>query len=288
LSFNTPVNVPLYRQQYDRGCQLVQQAMMAEATGQLLAAAQCYDQAAQWLDGSVRSAQQLGRPIWDFAYFSCGYAHFNAAREYAQLGQWQAAPPHLANAIAAMNAAIGVNSQVFYYHSSAGMVLLAQGNPVEATRAFETALGLNPGDAWSQYMLAALHTAQGNTAAATQMYSAAQAAAPGLPPVQQVLPEQMVAPAAGVGAAGVAPAAGAGGAPAQGAAPAQPRWMDVLTKVATVADAVNKIGGAVNTMSGLMGGLNPGAAGGMHAGMGWNAGMGMGMNPGMGWPGMRR
>ncbi len=124
--------------------------MPAEATGRLLAAAQCYDQAAQWLDGSVRGAQQLGLPIWDFVYFSCGYAHFNAARVYAQLGQWQAAPPHLGNALAAMNAAIGVSPQVFYHHSSAGMVLLAQGNPAEATRAFETALGLNSGDAWSQ------------------------------------------------------------------------------------------------------------------------------------------
>jgi tetratricopeptide (TPR) repeat protein len=264
MSFNAPVNVPQYQQQHQQGCQLVQQAMMAETGGQLAPAGQYYEQAAQWLDASVGSAQPLGLPIWDFAYFSCGYAHFNAARVFAQLGQWQASPPHLAQALAALNAAIGVNPRVFYYHSSAGMVLLAQGNPAEATRAFETAVGLNPADAWSQYMLATLHTVQGNTTAATEMYSAAQTTVPGLPPVQHMLPAQPATPAAGAG----------GGS-------SQPRWMDILTKVATVADAVNKIGGAANTMSGLMGGLNPGAAPGWNAGMSWNAGMGMGWPPGL-------
>jgi tetratricopeptide (TPR) repeat protein len=283
MSFNMQINVPMYQQQYGQGSMLVRQAMMAEAMGQLPPAAQSFEQAAQWFDTSVASAQQLGLPIWDFAYFSCGYAHFNAARLYAQLGQWQATPPHLGQALAALNAAIGVNPRVGYYHSSAGMVLLAQGNTAEAERAFQTAIGLNPNDGWAQYMLAAIHAAQGNTAASTQMYSAAQAAMPGLPPVQHVLPAPAPQPAQ-------APQMAQPAQPAQAPQPEQPRWMDILTKVATVADAVNKIGGAVNTVGGLMGGFNPGAASGMNAGMGWNMGMGnMGMgNMGMGWPGMRR
>jgi len=284
MSFSMRANVPLYRQQYDQGSLLVRQAMAAEATGQLLPAAQCFEQAAQAFDKSVGTAQQLGLPIWDFAYFSCGYAHFNAARLYAQLGQWQATPPHLGQALAALNAAIGVNPRVGYYHSSAGMVLLSQGNTAEAQRAFQTAIGLNSNDGWSQYMLAAIHAAQGNTAASTQTYSSAQTAMPGLPPVAQMLPAQVQPPApqpvqAATPVAGAGPGAGGAG------IPSEPHWMEILTKVATVADAVNKIGGAVNTVGGLMGGLNPGAAAGMNAGVGWNMGTG---NMGMGWPGMRR
>lgn len=259
MSFTPPPSIPLYQQQYQQGCQLVQQGMTAEAAGQLLPASQCLEQGAQWLDASVATARQWGMPIWDVAFFSCAYAHFNAARIQAQLGQWQAAPPHLGQALAALNAAIQVNPRVFYYHSAAGVVLLAQGNPAEANRAFNAALGLNPNDPYSQYMLAMLHAAQGNTAAATALYSAAQSTVPGLPAVQQMLPTAPSGPAAA----------------APGAGP-QPRWLDVLTKLGTIADAVNKIGGAVNTVNGLMGGFNPGA------GTGWN--QTAGWNPGMGWP----
>ena len=253
MSFNAPPNVQLMlNQQFMQGCSLVQLAVVSEASGNLPAANQCFQQGAGLIGNSIQTARQWGMPVADPVFFSCAWAHFGAARVGWTMGLWRDAPMHLVQALGALNQAISINPNVFYYHSAAGTALLAQGNLIEADREFNTALRLNPGDPWSQYMLAVLQTAQGNTTLGHRHYSAARTAAPGLPPVQQMLPRNVGAPEVGPGAG------------------AQPRWLEILANVGTIADVMNKIGVAANTWSGLMGQFQQGAGMGSNfGGSGW-------------------
>lgn len=181
-------------QQFQQGCYFAQQAMMAEQTGNLMAAGQCYDQAIATIANTMNMASQSGIPILDNVFFSFSVCHFNAARVKAVAGWPQAAPMHLGQALQALNQAIAINPNFFQYHSAAGVVLLAQGNIGEALKAFQRAVQLNPSDSWSQWMLASLYSAQGNTIASNQYYAAATQVQPNLPSPQQFMQQYQAPP----------------------------------------------------------------------------------------------
>ena len=186
-------------QQFQQGCFVAQQAAMAEQMGNGFAACQFYDQAIGLIANTVGMAQQSGIPVADNVFFSLAFCHFNAARLKAAAGWPQAVPTHLNIALQAINQAMGINPNVFYYHSAAGLILLAMSNVPGAVQAFQRAVQLNPADSWSQWMLSSLYTTQGNTMVANQYYSAAASAQPNLPPPQQFIQQNQVASSPGQG-----------------------------------------------------------------------------------------
>ncbi len=177
-------------QQFQQGCFVAQQAAMAEQMGNVFAACQFYDQAIGLIANSAGMANQYGIPVTDNVFFSLAYCHFNAARLKAAAGWPQAVPAHLNLALQAVNQAMAINPNVFFYHSGAALILLAMSNLPAAVMEFQRAVQLNPADSWSQWMLSSLYTAQGNTMAANQYYNAAASAQPNLPPPQQFMQQQ--------------------------------------------------------------------------------------------------
>jgi tetratricopeptide (TPR) repeat protein len=184
--FNPGAQLQL-QQQFMQGCAVAQQGMMVEASGNVGAAAQYYDQSASILSSCIATAQQCQVPIDAQGWFSLSWCHFNAARVKSMLGWGAAAPAHLMQAHSALNAAIAMNPMFAPYHSAMGVLLATEGQAATAVQAFSRALQLNPGDGFSQYMLAVLNQAQGNVTAGNQYYAAAQQFAPGLPPPQQAV-----------------------------------------------------------------------------------------------------
>jgi tetratricopeptide (TPR) repeat protein len=193
-NMQSPLNL-----QFQQGCYIAQQAMMAEQMGNLPAAAQYYDQAIGVIGNVMTMAGQYGMPILDNVFFSFAYCHFNAARVKATIGWAQFAPMHLAQAHQALNQAIAINPNFFQYHSAAGMVLLAEGNVAVAAQAFQRAIQLNPSDAWSQWMLASLYSLQGNHMASQQYYASASQMQPNLPPPQQFVQQHQASSGDGGG-----------------------------------------------------------------------------------------
>ena len=177
----------MLQQQFMQGCTLAQQGTMLEASGNLLGAAQYYEQAAAILSGCIATAQQYQVPVDPQGWFSLSWCHFNTARTQTMLGWGAAAPGHLMQAHNALNAAISLNPMFGPFHAAMGVLLATEGQAALATQAFSRAIQLNPADAFSQYMLAILSQAQGNVLAGTQHYAVAQQYAPALPPPQQTL-----------------------------------------------------------------------------------------------------
>jgi tetratricopeptide (TPR) repeat protein len=175
------------QQQFMQGSYLAQQGMMLEMNGNVMGAAQFFDQAAQILSQCLAVASQYQVPISDQGWFSLAWCHFNAARTKAMIGWGAAAPAHLMQAHAALNNAIGMNPSCGPYHSAMGVLLATEGNAPAATQAFMRAVQLNPADGFSQYMLAILNQAQGNVAAGNQYFAVAQQYAGSLPPPQQTV-----------------------------------------------------------------------------------------------------
>ncbi len=175
-------------QQFQQGCYIAQQAIMAEQMGNGVGASQFYDQASGVIGNTVGMANQYGLPISDNVFFSLAFCNFNAARLKAAMGWPQAVPQHLNTALQAINQAQARNPNFFAYHSAAGLILLAMSNVPAAVQEFQRAVQLNPADAWSQWMLSSLYAAQGKTMAANQYYAAAASAQPGLPQPQQFVP----------------------------------------------------------------------------------------------------
>ncbi len=214
-------------QQYVQGCGFGQQAMAYEASGNVAAAAQLYEQSAATIGSSILMAQQAGVPITDQVFFVCACAHFHAAR-LRSISCWTPAiTNHLLQAQGAIGQAIAVNPGFFQYHSAAGMIEIAMSNAVGALAAFQRALQLNPVDAWSQYMLGILYAAQGNAATGNHYYHAAARTVPDLPPPQQLI-SQFANPRFGSG---------------RGGGPARMDWNQFFQTIGEVAKCVNTIGG---------------------------------------------
>lgn len=190
----TPNLLFALNQQYQQGCYIAQQAVMAEQMGNGVNASQFYDQAIGVIANTVGTANQYGVPITDNVFFGLAFCHFNAARLKAAMGWPQAVPQHLNIALQAINQALAMNPNFFAYHSAAGLILLAMSNVPAAVQEFQRAVQLNPADAWSQWMLSSLYTSQGNTMAANQHYAAAASAQPSLPQPQQFVPLYQGAP----------------------------------------------------------------------------------------------
>jgi tetratricopeptide (TPR) repeat protein len=171
-------------QQFQQGCFLAQQAVMAEQMSNVPGAIQCYDQAIGLIANTIGMASQSGIPVLDNVFFVYGYCHFNSGRLKAALGWGQYTPMHLMQALQALNQAITINPNFFQYHSAAGVVLVAQGAIPAAVQAFERAVQLNPADAWSQWMISSLYSAQGNVVQANRYYAAAAQVQSNLPPPQ--------------------------------------------------------------------------------------------------------
>ena len=216
-------------QQYQQGCNLGQQGMVAESTGNVPMAIQLYDQSIAWIWGSIVQARQLGLFVPAHIPFALAVSHFAAARMKFAAGWLPASSAHLGAAIEALNQAITINPGVAQFHALAGNILAIQGNWPWAEQALQRAVQLNPNDAWSQWMLAWIHSAQGNMVAANQYYGSAVQGNPGMPGLPQTF-------------AGLFGAQGGGG---QGS---QPHGvMDVLNTLKPFAELVNNVFGAFNT-----------------------------------------
>jgi tetratricopeptide (TPR) repeat protein len=181
-------------QQFQQGCYFAQQAMAAEQMGNILGAAQCFDQAIATIANSMAMAGQHGIPVTDSVLFSYAICHFNAARVKSMTGFAQFAPMHLAQAHEALRRAIDLNPGCFQYYSAAGVLLLAEGNVAGAMQSLQRAVQLNPMDSWSQWMLASLYQVQGNAMASNQYYAAAAQIQPNLPPPQQFVQQHQGPP----------------------------------------------------------------------------------------------
>ena len=132
-------------QQFQQGCYIAQQAIMAEQMGNGVGASQLYDQASGVIANVVGTANQYGVPIFDNVFFSLAFCHFNAARLKAAMGWPQAIPQHLNTALQAINQALAINPNFFTYHSAAGLILLAMSNVSAAVLAFQRAVQLKSG-----------------------------------------------------------------------------------------------------------------------------------------------
>jgi tetratricopeptide (TPR) repeat protein len=174
-------------QQFQMGCASAQQAMTWEASGNVMGAAQLYDQAIAVVANSVGQAAQYGVLVPDHVHFTLAVIHYNAARVKIAMG-WQApALAHLNASLLCLNQAIGMNPNMFQYHNAAGNVLLMLGNLPEAERAFYQAISINPMDQSSRWMLNFVQAAQGRGPGPGGYDEQAQQATPGLPPVMQAM-----------------------------------------------------------------------------------------------------
>ncbi len=173
------MNPPPHEQMLWAARQAVQQALLLESTGNLMAAIAGIDQAIGSYAQSMNGAAQWGIFIPDQIHFEYGYAHAGAARLKRQSGMLVAMiPQHLFMALSAINQALVINGYVPHYHVLAGNICLEQGNLRDADRAFRTALSLNPSDSYTQYMLASVNAQLGNASAAQTFYAPLQQAHP--------------------------------------------------------------------------------------------------------------
>jgi tetratricopeptide (TPR) repeat protein len=184
------MNPPPHEQLLTAARQAMQQVMLFETQGNLMAAIAGIDQAIGFYAQSMNGAAQWGIFIPDPIHFEYGYAHATAARLKRQTGMMPAMiPQHLFMALSAINQALFINGYIPHYHVLAGNICLEQGNLRDADRAFRTALSLNPSDPYTQYMLASVNVQLGNVSAAQTFYTPFQKAQPqGLPdpvPAQQ-------------------------------------------------------------------------------------------------------
>jgi tetratricopeptide (TPR) repeat protein len=214
-------------QQFQQGCNLAQQGVLAEQAGNPMFAAQSYDQAIGMIGNAVGAALQYGIPVLHNVYFALAFCHFNSARIKAATGWVQYVPAHLNFALQAINQAINMNPGFAMYHSAAGLILLGQSNLPEAARAFQRAVQLNPADSWSQWMLSSLYTAQGNLPMANQFYTAAASAQPNLPPPQTFVPPQFQT-------------AGASAGPAPSGAEKKRDWFELINNALTFGNGLMK------------------------------------------------
>ncbi|GBF79682.1 tetratricopeptide repeat protein [Aphanothece sacrum] len=172
-----------YYYYYQQGCNLGQQAIQAEMTQNFPVAANLYAQTIEQIKHSISIARQVGQFVSGYVYYSLGFTYFRAALMQTTLGFQELAPNYLTDSLANVNQAIALNPNFFQYHSLAGEILLAQGNTVEAQKAFSFALQLNPMDAKSSWMLSFLYSARQQTAMANQYYQKAHQIQPDAPPI---------------------------------------------------------------------------------------------------------
>lgn len=203
------------QQQWQQGHACAQQAVLSEQMGHQPWARQCYEQAIALMSHAMRLASQHDLPVRDNLLFHYAFCHFNAARVKAAAGWRHEIPPHLEQALRALEQALALNPHAGKYHMGVGTILLAQGQVAAAIPALQRAGQLNPLDAWSQWMLALIYAAQGPIWVANRAYIKATRLQAHLPNPWQFVQQHRAAGLPGHGAV---------------ATPSQPDWFALIMR----------------------------------------------------------
>ena len=202
------------QQQLMTGMAYGQQGMLAEQQGNLMGAAQMYDQAAGVIRQSIANAQSWNVFVPDGVHAALAEACACEARVLNAVGNGAMAWQCLNLALAELNQAIALNPGAAPYHLGAGTLLMSMGNLPEAERAFSTAAQLAPQDPTAQSMVMTVRSLRGAVGAPMS--------------VPQAMPATPFAP---VGTGAPAP-----GAQPQGGA----NWANTIKDVCGALDAVFK------------------------------------------------